>query len=140
MQLNNFTRFSFLLIAIVYFSMFAYITFTEENAANGGTIQGRITDQTPEQNTIEGVKINIIASDNKTYTVKTDTNGEYKADNLPAGLYTVYSDKHGYISAVRKSVVVVDAEETFVDLKMFNWIDNAKQTAIQRTVFLLHHI
>ncbi|MCY4403518.1 MAG: carboxypeptidase-like regulatory domain-containing protein [Candidatus Poribacteria bacterium] len=140
MQLKKRKRYSYILITVACICMSTSIVFSEENAANGGTIQGKITDQNPQQSTIEGVKVNIIASDNKKYTVTTDTNGEYKIENLPAGLYTVFTDKQGYLPAFRKSVVVVDAEKTFVDLKMSNWIDNAKQTATHRTVLLLHNI
>ena len=132
--------YSSMLIIVVCVGMSACLALAEENAVKGGTIRGKITDQTPKQNPIEGVKINIIASNKKGFTVKTDANGDYKCTNLPAGLYTVYSDKHGYITAFRKLVVVVDAEETFVDLKMFNWINPAKQTAKNRIVPLLHYV
>ncbi len=132
--------YSSMLIIVVCVGMSACLALAEENVVKGGTIRGKITDQTPKQNPIEGVKINIIASNKKGFTVKTDANGDYKCTNLPAGLYTVYSDKHGYITAFRKLVVVVDAEETFVDLKMFNWINPAKQTAKNRIVPLLHYV
>lgn len=139
MLLKKITRFSFLLIVIVYIGISVCPTFAEEKPGNRGTILGKVTDQTPEQNPIEEVRINIIASDNKRYTVKTDTNGEYKIDNLPEGLYTVFSHKDGYLPTSKKSLVV-KGKETFVDLKLSNWIDTAKQDRINKIVPLLNHI
>ena len=136
MQKKKIIHFSFLLIIICYSSISARPTFAEEKPVNGGTILGKVTDQTPEQNPIEGVRIDIIASDNKRYTVKTDTNGKYKIDNLPAGLYNVYSAKHEFLPAFRKSIVVVKEKETSVDLNLSNWIDIAKQ---DRRIKLSHY-
>ena len=55
------TRFSFVLFAIC-FGMFVGPLFAQEDAANGGTLRGTITDVTPAQNPIEGVEIKILTN------------------------------------------------------------------------------
>ncbi len=134
-------RFSFVLTVIAFISMSACIAFTDDKAAEGGTIRGKITDTTPEQNPIEGVEVKIFTTDSKKkFTVKTDANGNYKCANLPAGIYNVYSKKEGYGDRFRISAVVVNGKNEIVDLKMFNFMNHARQRVKHRIMPLFHYV
>ncbi len=120
------TRFSFILILVVCVGMSLSVLWegfvtpiaTQNEAANGGTLRGRITDTTESQNPIEGVEIKIVDPDGTEHTTKTDANGEYKHTGLPAGRYLVSIYKAGYIKRVGKPVRVVNGGDHFVPLKM----------------------
>ena len=134
-------RFSFVLTVIAFISMSACIAFADDKAAEGGTIRGKITDTTPEQNPIEGVEVKIFTTDSKKkFTVKTDANGNYKCANLPAGIYNVYSKKEGYGDGFRISAVVVNGKDEIVDLKMFNFMNHARQRVKHRIMPLFHYV
>ncbi|MXV74172.1 carboxypeptidase regulatory-like domain-containing protein [Candidatus Poribacteria bacterium] len=112
------TRFSFVLIVTACVGMFAGIALAQDNAINGGTIRGMITDTTSEQNPIEGVEIKIVAQDGTEHTTKTDPNGDYKKAGIPAGRYTISIHKEGYNDRRGKPVTIVNGGEHFVPLKM----------------------
>ena len=52
-------RFSFVLLFFLSISPFVGIASAQDNAANGGTLRGTITDTTPALNPIEGVEVKI---------------------------------------------------------------------------------
>ena len=109
------TRFSFvLLIVTACVSMFAVVGFAQNQAANGGTLRGTITDTTQAQNPIEGVTVKIITQGSKEYTATTDANGEYKRANLPAGRYIISLYKRGYNDQIGKPVTIVDGGDHLV--------------------------
>ncbi|MDE0685273.1 MAG: carboxypeptidase-like regulatory domain-containing protein [Candidatus Poribacteria bacterium] len=112
------TRFSFVLIVTACVGMFVDIAFAQNNAANGGTIRGMITDTTVEQNPIEGVEVKIVAQDGTEHTTKTDANGEYVKAGIPAGRYTISIHKEGYNDRRGKPVTIVNGGDHFVPLKM----------------------
>lgn len=114
----NYLRFVLILFACV--SMSFDITFAQDDATNGGTIRGQITDVTPAQNPIEGVEVKIVAQDggNQEWTTKTDADGNYKHAGLSAGRYLISISKDGYDTRVGKPVTVVEGGEHFVPLKM----------------------
>ena len=113
------TRFSFvLLIVTACVSMLAVVGFAQNQAANGGTLRGTITDTTQAQNPIEGVTVKIIAQSGKEYTATTDANGEYKRANLPIGRYIISLYKRGYNERIAKPVTIVDEGDHLVHLKM----------------------
>lgn len=112
------TRFNFILILVICVVTFEDLSFAQDNAANGGTARGRITDTTPAQNPIEGVTVKIVAQDGTDYTAKTNANGDYKYTGLPAGRYLINIYKAGYIKRSGKPVTIVDGGDHPVRLKM----------------------
>ena len=112
-------RLSFVLIVIACGSLSFGIAFAQDDATNGGTVRGQITDITPVQNPIEGVEVKIIAQDSgKEWTTKTDADGNYKHAGLPAGRYLISISKDGYDARVGKPVTIVEGGDHFVPLKM----------------------
>ena len=84
------TRFSFVLLFAICFGMFIGLIFAQEDAVNGGTLRGTITDTTEALNPIEGVEVKVYDQNGVLdFTVKTDTNGEYKRSGIPAGRYLI---------------------------------------------------
>ncbi len=112
------TRFSFLLLFPICFGMFIGLIFAQENAVNGGTVRGTITDTTEAQNPIEGVDVKIIDPRGTEYNTKTDANGEYKRSGIPAGRYLINIFKRGYGNRLGKPVTIVDGGDHFVPLRM----------------------
>ena len=113
------TRLIFVLIAVTCVGMFAGITFAQDEAADGGTLRGTITDTTPALNPIEGVEVKIYDQNGvHDFTAKTDTNGEYKRSGIPAGRYLISIFKRGYGNRLGKPVTIVDGGDHFVPLRM----------------------
>ena len=111
-------RLNFMLI-VVCVSISLGIAFAQDDATNGGTVQGQITDITPAQNPIEGVEVKIVAQGGgKEWTTKTDADGNYKHAGLPAGRYLISISKDGYDERVGKPVTIVEGGNHFVPLKM----------------------
>ena len=111
------TRFSFVLIVTACVGMLAGIVFAQDDAANGGTLRGTITDTTEAQNPIGGVDVKIVNPEGTEYTTKTDANGEYKR-TLPAGRYLISIFKRGYLERLGKPVTVVEGGDHVVPLRM----------------------
>ena len=113
------TYLRFVLIVVACVGMSLSVVFAEDNALNGGTVRGLITDLTPAQSPIEGVEVKIVARDNgKEWTTKTDADGEYKQSGLPAGRYLISISKAGYNERSGKPVTVVEGGDHFIPLKM----------------------
>ena len=113
----NYLRFMLILFACGSLSF--GIAFAQDDATNGGTVRGQITDITPAQNPIEGVEVKIVAQDGgKEWRTKTDADGNYKHAGLPAGRYLISISKDGYDERVGKPVTVVEGGDHFVPLKM----------------------
>ena len=84
----------------------------------GGTIRGQIVDTTEMQNPIEGVEVRIVGTSGEQYIATTDTNGDYKHSDIPAGRYLISIYKTGYGDRVGKPVTVVNGGDHYVPLKM----------------------
>ena len=114
------TRLKLVLITVVCVGMFTgMVSVAQDNTANGGTLRGTITDTTPEQNPIKGVEVKIYdQSGEHDFTVKTDTNGEYKRSGIPAGRYLISIFRSGYGNRLGKPVTIVDDGDHFVPLRM----------------------
>ena len=109
----------FVLIVVACVGMSHGVVFAQNDALEGGTVRGLITDLTPAQNPIEGVEVKIVAQDSgKAWTTKTDADGEYKHAGLPPGRYMISISKEGYNERVGKPVTVVDGGDHFISLKM----------------------
>ena len=112
-------RLYFVLIVVALIGTSLGIVFAQDDAANGGTLRGQITDLTPVQNPIEGIKVKIVAQDGgQEFTTTTDADGEYKHAGLPAGRYLISIFKEGYDDQVGRPVTVVDGGDHFISLKM----------------------
>ena len=129
-------RFIFILITFAYIVISTGIAFAEGNAMDGGTVQGFVFDMTQEQNPIEGVTINIVGTDDKVFTVKTNAKGEYKCDNLAAGRYLMNIHKRGYYERTGRAVTIVNGGDHSVQLKMSKLDDAEKRL----TEGILQHI
>ena len=115
---DQMTRFSFVLLFPICFGMFIGLIFAQEDAVNGGTVRGTITDTTEARNPIEGADVRIIDPRGTEYNTKTDANGEYKRSGIPAGRYLINIFKKGYGNRLGKPVTIVDGGDHFVPLRM----------------------
>ena len=112
-------RLNLALICVVFMSVPASVVLAQDGMENqGGTVRGRITNTTPEQNPIEGVEVVIVAQDGTTFTALTDINGEYERLRIPAGRYLISIYKDGYGDRLGKPVTVVNGGDHYVPLKM----------------------
>ena len=82
-------RLSFVLMLIASAGMSISIVFAQSDGVNGGTVEGKITDTSRNQNPIEGVQVKIVATDGTEYEATTDENGDYERMGLPAGRYLI---------------------------------------------------
>ena len=82
------------------------------------TLRGHVIDISPQQNPIEGVRVEIEALNGEIFTVYTDENGLYEKTGLPAGRYTISTHKKGYGSRIGKSKVVASGGEGYDRIKM----------------------
>ena len=90
-----------------------------EPILNGGaTLRGHIMDITPQQNPIEGARVEIVSSDGKTYTVTTDASGYYELTGLARGRYSISVHKKGYGSRTGKSKVIASGGDGYDRIKM----------------------
>lgn len=135
-------RYSFILIAIACISIYTCLSSAEDENAVGGTIRGQAFEYGKTQPPIEGLIIKIIGADGKEHTAKTDTKGEYKFNNLPAGKYTLKYHQEGFENKGRgsQSVSVVNGGDHVVELKMVNWLNRVKGTVKSGILPLLDHV
>ena len=120
-------RLSFLLTFIACAAMSVGIVFAQDNSVNGGTVRGKITDTSKNQNPIEGVQVKIVNVEGTEFTATTNANGEYTRTDLPAGRYLISIYKEGYGDRLGKPVTVVNGGDHYVPLKM-----TKKENFIQR--------
>ena len=112
-------RLRYVLIAVVCVGMSFGTVLAQDDALEGGTLSGLITDLTPDQNPIEGVEVKIVAQDSgKEWTTKTNADGEYEQALLPVGRYLISISKDGYDERTGKPVNIVDSGDHFISLKM----------------------
>ena len=126
----------FILLIFACIAISTSIAFAEGNAMDGGTVRGFVFDTTPERNPIEGVTVNIVGTDDKVFTVKTDAKGEYKCDNLAAGRYLMNIHKRGYHERTGRAVTIVNGGDHSVQLKMSKLDDTEKRF----TEWMFQHI
>lgn len=108
----------YMLIAIACVGMLLGVLFAQDDALEGGTVRGLITDLTPAQNPIEGVEVKIVAQDSgKEFITKTDVDGNYEHAGLPAGRYMIRISKEGYNERTELPVTVVEGGKHFIPLK-----------------------
>ena len=111
-------RLSFVLMLMACAGMSISIVFAQDDGVNSGTVEGKITDTSSQQNPIESVQVKIVGTDGKEYKATTDENGDYERMGIPAGRYLISIHKEGYGDRVGKPVTVVNGGKHFVPLKM----------------------
>ena len=111
-------RLSFVLMLVACAGMSISIVFAQDGGVNGGTVEGKITDTSSQQNPIEDVQVKIVGTDGREYKATTDENGDYERIGIPAGRYLISIHKEGYGDRVGKPVTVVNGGKHFVPLKM----------------------
>ena len=113
------THLRYVLIVAACVGVSLGVVFAQEDALNGGTLRGQITDLTPAQNPIEGVEVKIVAQDGgKEFITKTGADGNYEHAGLPAGRYLISISKEGYDERAGKPVMIVNGGDHLVPLKM----------------------
>lgn len=85
---------------------------------NGATLRGHIVDISPQQNPIEGVRVEIEGTNGEIFTVYTDKEGYYEKTGLAKGRYSISTHKKGYGSRLGKSKVVASGGEGYDRIKM----------------------
>ena len=86
--------------------------------ATTGTIRGNISDTSPAQLPIEGVRIVIVGADASEFETTSDDNGEYKKAGMPPGRYLLSVYKDGYGDRTGRPVTVVAGGEHYIPIKM----------------------
>ena len=113
-----------------------------KNAANRGTIRGQALAYGKNQPPIEGLIVTIVNADGKELTIKTDANGNYKFTQLLAGDYTLKYRQEGFESkgSGSQSIAVVNGGDHVFDLKMVNWLKDAKERVNFRILPMLYQV
>ncbi|MCY4554696.1 MAG: carboxypeptidase regulatory-like domain-containing protein [Candidatus Poribacteria bacterium] len=111
-------RLSFVLMLMVCAGMSVSSVSAQDDGVNGGTVVGKITDTSSQQNPIEGVQVKIVDINGTQFEATTDENGDYERMGLPAGRYLISIYKQGYGDRLGKPVTVVNGGKHFVPLKM----------------------
>jgi hypothetical protein len=76
----------------------------------GGRIEGKVTD--PKGAAVVGASVTITDdANNRRFTAVTDKDGRYKAEGLPAGVYTVVISASGFVE-VRKETIKIEEGAT----------------------------
>jgi hypothetical protein len=85
--------------------------------STGGRIEGKVTD--PRGAVVVGASVTITEEvNNQTFTAVTDSQGHYKIEGLPAGVYTVVISAPGFAEARKESVNLEDGATVPVDLRL----------------------
>ena len=83
----------------------------------GGRIEGKVTD--PKGAAVTGASVTITEEvNNQTFTAVTDSQGRYKVEGLPTGVYTVVISAPGFGEARKESVKLEDGATVPVDLRL----------------------
>ena len=120
----------------------ACLAYAEENAAMGETIRGQALEYGKDQNPIKDLIVTIVGPDNKELTTKTDVNGGFKFESLPTGKYTLKYYQEGFESdgSSSKDVSVTNGGNHFIELKMVDWFNRAKQMINYRFLPILYQV
>lgn len=105
-----------LLLAALSFSLLV-LPLARASAAAGGSVKGSVTD--PRGAVVVGAVVAVLdASGQKLKEVKTDAQGRYTVEGLPAGSYVVVVTAAGFKEARREQVSVADGKSESLDVKL----------------------
>ena len=96
----------------------------DSTSSSFGAILGKVTDAAhPRPHNLEGAIVTVknnalLAAEGGKRTVTTDSNGEYRVDNLPPGEYIMAAIKPGYEPSEDR-VTVTPRGEAFHDIRMY---------------------
>ena len=90
----------------------------EQGIAESGTIHGYITDTTPAQLPIVGVRVQIDNRKGQIFETTSAETGEFVYRDIPADDYLIHIHKSGYQSRIGKPVSVTDGGVHYVPLTM----------------------
>jgi hypothetical protein len=83
----------------------------------GGSIEGKVTD--PKGAVVVGAAVTVSdEGNNQRFTALTDSQGRYKFQGLPAGVYTVVISAAGFSEARRESIKLDEDATVAVDLQL----------------------
>ena len=109
---QNKLKIIFLIFAVVVLATPLFNTL-----AAGGRIEGKVTD--PKGAAVAGATVTVTNSTtNQKFTARTDTEGRYKIENLPAGVYALVVSAPGFSELSRDSVKVEDGAAATLDFKL----------------------
>ena len=112
-------RFRLTLVLIVCVLVCGEAAVTQEQGiAKGGTIHGYITDTTPAQLPIVGVRVQIDNRKGHIYETKSAETGEFIYRDIPADDYLINIHKSGYQSRIGKPVSVTSGGVHYLPLTM----------------------
>jgi hypothetical protein len=106
-----------LIISLVSLALFA-LPLTKTRAAAGGSISGTVTD--PKGAVVVGATVTVTdaAGTQPHAPVKTDAQGRFKIEGLPAGAYVVVVNAEGFKEARREQLSVEDGKTAAVNLQL----------------------
>jgi Carboxypeptidase regulatory-like domain/Peptidase family M1 domain len=85
--------------------------------AAGGVLSGTVTD--PKGALVSGATVTVTApATNQKFTAKTDQQGRYKVEGLPAGVYVVTVSAAGFGDASREGVAITDNQTATLDVRL----------------------
>ena len=87
--------------------------------AKTGAVRGNVSDTSPAQLPIKGVRVVVVAASGLETEGETASNGEFKIVGLAPGRYLLSCYKKGYGNRVAKPVTVMSGGEHYVPIKMF---------------------
>jgi hypothetical protein len=96
-----------------------------------GIIRGRVIDKETQRPLIGA---NVLVENNN-IGAATDTNGEYKIDNMPVGSLTLRFSYVGYASIYEPDIIVKSDRITFVDAELEETAVESKQVIIKENYF-----
>jgi hypothetical protein len=106
------------LLLATLFAVTLSLAFAAAASAAGGTITGTVTD--PKGAVVVGATVTVTdAAGTQVHApVKTDAQGRYKIEGLPAGTYVVAVNAGGFKEARREQLVVEDGKSVAADLQL----------------------
>lgn len=102
---------------VTFLIAISLIMLTVVSGAVEGSIEGVVTD--PKGALIKEASVtakNITT--NQTFTAKTDSQGRYKIENVPAGTYIITIAAQGFSTFTKESVVVEEGKSTRIEAKL----------------------
>ncbi len=85
--------------------------------AAGGQLSGTVTD--PKGALVAGATVTVTApATDQKFTARTDQQGRYKVEGLPAGVYLVTVTAKGFSIAAREGVAIVDNQTATLDVTL----------------------